>query len=51
VAAPIVLIVLRFMQGLAIGGQFVAAIDNPRDKWLHELLRNLFPKVHPWTKK
>jgi 16S rRNA (guanine1207-N2)-methyltransferase len=30
---------------LAIGGQFVAAIDNPRDKWLHELLQNSFPKV------
>jgi 16S rRNA (guanine1207-N2)-methyltransferase len=30
---------------LMIGGQLVAAIDNPRDKWLHELLQNLFPKV------
>src|SRR5207253_2863257 len=27
---------------LAIGGQLVAAIDNPRDKWLHELLQNIF---------
>jgi len=30
---------------LAIGSQFVAAIDNPRDKWLHELLQNLFEHV------
>lgn len=34
---------------LAIGGRMMAAIDNPRDKWLHELLQNLFSKVvrHP----
>jgi len=30
---------------LAIGGELVAAIDNPRDKWLHEVMRGLFPKV------
>src|SRR5262249_40405597 len=30
---------------LAIGGQFVCTSDNPRDKWLHELLQDLFPKV------
>jgi 16S rRNA (guanine1207-N2)-methyltransferase len=30
---------------LMIGGQLIAAINNPRDKWLHELLQNLFPKV------
>jgi 16S rRNA (guanine1207-N2)-methyltransferase len=34
---------------LAIGGQLICAVDNPRDKWLHELLQNLFPKIsrHP----
>jgi 16S rRNA G1207 methylase RsmC len=30
---------------LAVGGRFVAAIDNPRDQWLHTLLRDMFPKV------
>ncbi|HEY2411177.1 MAG TPA: methyltransferase [Pirellulaceae bacterium] len=30
---------------LTIGGQLIVAINNPRDKWLHELLQNLFPKV------
>src|SRR3954454_13889029 len=30
---------------LCMGGQFLAAIDNPRDKWLHELLAAVFPKV------
>jgi 16S rRNA (guanine1207-N2)-methyltransferase len=30
---------------LAIGGRLVAAIDNLRDQWLHELLRTLFAKV------
>ena len=30
---------------LVIGGRFLAAIDNPRDQWLHNLLRHMFPKV------
>ena len=30
---------------LATGGRFIAAIDNPRDQWLHEQLRGLFDKV------
>ena len=30
---------------LTIGGQLIAAIDNRSDKWLNELLQNLFPKV------
>lgn len=30
---------------LALGGRLVAASDNPRDQWLHELLQRLFPKV------
>jgi 16S rRNA (guanine1207-N2)-methyltransferase len=30
---------------LMIGGRLVAAIDNPRDQWLHELFRNMFAKV------
>jgi 16S rRNA (guanine1207-N2)-methyltransferase len=30
---------------LAVGGELIAAIDNPRDKWLHEVLRDIFPKV------
>jgi 16S rRNA (guanine1207-N2)-methyltransferase len=32
-------------QRLAIGGRMAAAIDNPDDQWLHEVLRGLFPKV------
>lgn len=30
---------------LRIGGQLVAATDNPRDQWLHDELRKLFDKV------
>jgi 16S rRNA G1207 methylase RsmC len=30
---------------LVIGGRMVAAIDNPRDQWLHEQMRKLFAKV------
>jgi len=30
---------------LAIGGRLVAAVDNPRDQWLHGQLREMFPKV------
>jgi 16S rRNA G1207 methylase RsmC len=30
---------------LRMGGRFLAAIDNPRDQWLHEELHKLFPKV------
>lgn len=30
---------------LATGGTLVAATDNPRDRWLHDELRKLFPKV------
>jgi 16S rRNA (guanine1207-N2)-methyltransferase len=30
---------------LTTGGQLLCSIDNPRDKWLHELLQSLFPKV------
>lgn len=30
---------------LAIGGRLAAAIDNPRDRWLHEQLQALFHKV------
>ena len=30
---------------LVIGGTLVAAIDNPTDRWLHELLQNMFGKV------
>jgi len=30
---------------LAIGGRFIAAIDNPRDQWLHEQLGAMFDKV------
>lgn len=30
---------------LRLGGRFLAAIDNPRDQWLHEELRKLFSKV------
>lgn len=30
---------------LRIGGRLVAAIDNPRDQWLHKLLQEMFPKV------
>lgn len=30
---------------LAIGGRLIAAIDNPRDQWLHEQLQHIFPKV------
>ena len=32
-------------QALRIGGRLFAAVDNPRDKWLHEELHKLFPKV------
>lgn len=30
---------------LSVGGQLAAATDNPSDRWLHELLQNLFGKV------
>jgi 16S rRNA G1207 methylase RsmC len=30
---------------LVIGGRLVAAIDNPRDQWLHEQLQTIFDKV------
>jgi 16S rRNA G1207 methylase RsmC len=30
---------------LAIGGRLIAAIDNPRDQWLHEQLQAMFSKV------
>jgi 16S rRNA (guanine1207-N2)-methyltransferase len=30
---------------LAMGAQLVAAVDNPRDHWLHERLQELFHKV------
>jgi 16S rRNA G1207 methylase RsmC len=30
---------------LAMGGRMIAAIDNPRDQWLHEQLRAIFEKV------
>jgi 16S rRNA (guanine1207-N2)-methyltransferase len=30
---------------LVTGGRLVAASDNPRDHWLHDELRKLFPKV------
>jgi 16S rRNA G1207 methylase RsmC len=30
---------------LTIGGHLVVATDNPRDRWLHEQLREMFPKV------
>jgi 16S rRNA G1207 methylase RsmC len=30
---------------LAIGGRLLAAIDNPRDTWLHECLQRIFDKV------
>lgn len=30
---------------LRIGGHLVTAVDNPRDQWVHEQLRDLFPKV------
>jgi 16S rRNA (guanine1207-N2)-methyltransferase len=32
-------------QRLAIGGRLAAAIDNPADQWLHELLRGMYDKV------
>jgi 16S rRNA G1207 methylase RsmC len=32
-------------ESLAIGGRLVAAIDNPRDQWLHDLFRDMFDKV------
>jgi 16S rRNA (guanine1207-N2)-methyltransferase len=32
-------------QRLALGGQMIATIDNPRDHWLHEQLQKLFEKV------
>lgn len=34
-----------FHERLTIGGRFVAAIDHPRDQWLHEELQKLFDKV------
>lgn len=34
-----------FHERLELGGRFVAAIDNPRDQWLHEELQKLFAKV------
>ncbi len=34
-----------FHERLAIGGRLAAAIDNPRDQWLHEQLRGLLGKV------
>jgi 16S rRNA (guanine1207-N2)-methyltransferase len=30
---------------LSIGGRLIAAIDNPRDQWLHDLFRDMFTKV------
>jgi len=30
---------------LTIGGQLVVSTDNPRDRWLHDHLREMFPKV------
>lgn len=30
---------------LAIGGHLVVSTDNPRDRWLHDHLREMFPKV------
>jgi len=30
---------------LEIGGHLVVAVDNPRDRWLHDQLREMFPKV------
>src|SRR6478736_947170 len=30
---------------LALGGQMIAAIDNPRDHWLHEQLQRIYSKV------
>lgn len=30
---------------LTIGGHLIVATDNPRDRWLHEQLREMFPKV------
>lgn len=30
---------------LRLGGRFLAAIDHPRDQWLHGELQKLFPKV------
>jgi len=30
---------------LVIGGQLVVSTDNPRDRWLHDHLREMFPKV------
>jgi len=32
-------------QRLKVGGRLVAAVDNVRDRWLHEQMRELFPKV------
>jgi 16S rRNA (guanine1207-N2)-methyltransferase len=32
-------------EALRTGGRMFAAVDNPRDKWLHEELQKLFPKV------
>jgi len=30
---------------LAIGGHLVIAVDNPKDRWLHDQTREMFPKV------
>ena len=38
-------------QRLVVGGTFYAAINNPTDKWLHEQLGKLFPKVTRKAKK
>jgi 16S rRNA (guanine1207-N2)-methyltransferase len=32
-------------QRLALGGQIIVSIDNPRDHWLHEQFQKLFHKV------
>ena len=33
------------VQRLTIGGRLVASVDNVRDRWLHDQMRELFPKV------
>jgi 16S rRNA (guanine1207-N2)-methyltransferase len=38
--------ILQLMyQRLTLGGRLVASVDNVRDRWLHEQMRELFPKV------
>lgn len=32
-------------QRLSSGGTLVASVDNPRDRWLHEQMRDIFSKV------